>query len=785
MDQASKHLDSAQSAQTTAQSNYNSASATTANAQATVNSASSAVDDAQANLNNVNTITLPAGYVQDLEAYQNGTLNLSEMDKYSYNGSSDGYVLNTYKDNEAAKKEIVDTTNGEVHLTDAQAQELSTFTAGLINQIRDQFGTQHVIVSDGSLDLSKDVIDGYNAMSDQPSWHNLQMTLKVNNYYGTIGDEVGDMNWGAYQISNLTMNDLYSSIYNGFTGWLFTDGGGNAEGHAISITGLKYKDGKYNTVQQYVGVGFDKWGDTWVDLPLTTSLAGKNGNPSDGKFNTTTTYADTPNVTALETALATAKAKLNTAKANLTSAQNAQTQAQQALDTANNNLTTAQSNQDQATQALTTAKADQTKAQTAVDQAQTDYNTAKANLENTKTAVTNAQAVVDSLNSDQQTKLANLQKAQDTLAAAQDQLAKNQKVLDSAKAALDQVNTTLANAKQATTNAQHASDQAKQQLATDQTKAQQTQTDLQTAKDNYAKAQVALKDAQATLANKEAQNQQLIANLNSAKDELTKQENELATRQAAAKAAQATLNQAKEALTKAQDALTSVQDALKNAQTKLANLENAPELLKQAQSAYDQAKADFDEAQAAYDEAKNQDDEAQVALTTAKEALTKAQNQLATLKALAKVENQAKANNDHYMIKDDQVIDGNGEPVEGWTVKDGQAYDQYDNPINVAKDESQATAGTKPTTGNGSTNNGQATSTTGSTVTATTKANLTEASNATSSYPTRKEVRQQAQKQGQLPQTGNESGTILSMVGVILASLLGFVGIDRKQKRQY
>lgn len=308
---------------------------------------------------------------------------------------------------------------------------------------------------------------------------------------------------------------------------------------------------------------------------------------------------------------------------------------------------------------------------------------------------------------------------------------------------------------------------------------------MQTAKDNYAKAQVALKDAQATLANKEAQNQQLIANLNSAKDELTKQENELATRQAAAKAAQATLNQAKEALTKAQDALTSVQDALKNAQTKLANLENAPELLKQAQSAYDQAKADFDEAQAAYDEAKNQDDEAQVALTTAKEALTKAQNQLATLKALAKVENQAKANNDHYMIKDDQVIDGNGEPVEGWTVKDGQAYDQYDNPINVAKDESQATAGTKPTTGNGSTNNGQATSTTGSTVTATTKANLTEASNATSSYPTRKEVRQQAQKQGQLPQTGNESGTILSMVGVILASLLGFVGIDRKQKRQY
>ena len=173
------------------------------------------------------------------------------------------------------------------------------------------------------------------------------------------------------------------------------------------------------------------------------------------------------------------------------------------------------------------------------------------------------------------------------------------------------------------------------------------------------------------------------------------------------------------------------------------------------------AQANVDEANQKLATATKNQQVAQQVLTQAKDELTTLQQKEALAKQVAeqqaKLAAQNKAKSNGYHIENNQVVDSQGNTVQGWTVKNGQMLDPNGAIIKQAipKTVNAAVSGAK-----GENTNSAVVLTPGS----------------------RSAVQTQvANKNAQLPQTGNADSALALAVG----SLLAMFGIRALRKRKY
>ncbi len=346
----------------------------------------------------------------------------------------------------------------------------------------------------------------------------------------------------------------------------------------------------------------------------------------------------------------------------------------------------------------------------------------------------------------------NLTKAQNELAQLQSQLRADQASQKQAQADVDSFAADI------------ATKQANLQKANDNLKAEQGRLGI--AQGNLDNANKALTDANNNLAQKKQAVENDKEALKADNDKLVQLQNNLSALQNAPKL----LAAAKEQVATAQNALADAQEAYNVANDKLTSLKQTA-----AGTATNVSKA-----QQALAEAKNNETAAKEALNQAQQALTELQQKEALAKQVA--EEQAKlvaekeAKDNGYHIENSQVVDAKGNSVQGWTVKNGQMIDPNNKVIEQAASETinisvNNKGEVKPQVLANTKSNGDVKEQTKKTV----------AVVSTTTVQTREQYKQQLKSNNQLPQTGNDSNTILSLAGVAMVTMLGLFGIKKRE----
>ena len=260
------------------------------------------------------TITLPAGYVAALKGYVKGTVTSDELNKIAAQGLNQFY---DFQANAALSKVIVSQNGSTITLTVQEFQNLSLYAQNLINQIRAQFGTRAVLVTQSSLDYVETVVAGYNAAGKAPTWHNEDVLNAADDQYGTMFNENMNIPYVGWFSDEVTLNDLYYDTYQGIVSMLYADAHANW-GHAKSLAG-DLGNHFYDDAQQYLGGGVTTWGDVLYEVLALNPFVGMWGTPTPSKaFDTTpvkptvTTAAD---LTKAQNALTAVTARLTSAKA--------------------------------------------------------------------------------------------------------------------------------------------------------------------------------------------------------------------------------------------------------------------------------------------------------------------------------------------------------------------------------------------------------------------------------------------------------------------------------------
>lgn len=575
---ADEALKNANDAQTSAQKDKDAKQAVADETSAALADANAAVKDAQAKVDaindklaNFNTITLPAGYKEALNAY-NASFSDDNWSKEKSDSlskqleaiASKGNKLNTYKHNKEDENKIVDFNN----LTQEEAKDLAVYYAALVNQVRNAFGTDKVVVTPSSVKFTLQLIkEGYNEvnwdafgehMTDGKN-HNFQYlrnygdnhnTTVLENMYGGL-TSWGFGEDGLYKITpnnNQTMDSLKETLYEGLVGYLFDDAD-SGWGHANTALDLSMG---HSMGKEAMAIGFDKYGYSHSEYYRL-----------DNNNNIAADAYQLPDISMIQEELDKVNTVLQSTKADQASKQKANDNAQNALSSANQVLVAARN--DVKDKAATAQKANDnlTTAQNALATLQNQLSTDQANQKQ-------AQTTFDSFDADLATKQANLQKATDSLKSEQGRLAIAQADLDNANKALSDADNNLAQKKQVVENDKEALKADNDKLVQLQNKLSDLQNApklLAAAKEQVATAQKALADAQ------EAYN---VAN-----DKLT------GLKQTAAGTA-TNVSKAQQALAEAKNNEAAAKEALNQAQQALAELQQKEALTKQV--AEEQAK---------------------------------------------------------------------------------------------------------------------------------------------------------------------------------------------------
>lgn len=338
-------------------------------------------------------------------------------------------------------------------LTQDQRDELMSFALDLINQSITMWqGTDanNFTSTREDLTISQGLADAYSdTNTDMSGNHLLDRIVAIQQKYNL--SQVGE-NWGGTLLSYmknagaLTLGEMKRAIYQDIVGMMFEDADSNF-GHMSNWTN--------NNGTGYVGIGFDKFGNTHylIHTPFNST-----GNPDTSALKHFDSLAD------VEGKLDSAKDVLNTAttKANT---------AAQMLKNANS--------------ALNEANTDNQQAQNALKQAQTDL-TAK------KERVATLTAKLTKVQNDLAASQAQLAQINDDLANFNEARTKQAKVVEQAKAEADKAATLLTNSKQQTAK-------AKADLATAQQALTSKQNALVTAKKAVLDAKQAVADKQSAL----------------------------------------------------------------------------------------------------------------------------------------------------------------------------------------------------------------------------------------------------------------------------------------------
>ena len=332
-----------------AESNLTQATTALANAKANQSNKDKAVTSAKADLDRAKEeladatkgqarFTVSQEYISLLKEYaksksesvsnQLKDLGEKEMERRGYLGDTENNP-NRFKVTGKDRNVKVDVAN----LTPEVEREINLFTADLINQIRDAFGTPHAIVTEDSMRIAKEVAKASKLEGD----HDFDALDGVEAKNGILISE--NLGFSANEVTNLA--ELKEAIYENLISMIFNDSEPKW-GHALSLSSLDST--KPDVVyQQYVGVGIR----TNKTFPFSIHIDGtsNNGISENAKFDKTKVVTANNNAKDLQEKLDLAQSTydnaisvLNQAKSAVQSAQTDYTNAETALANARTNL---------------------------------------------------------------------------------------------------------------------------------------------------------------------------------------------------------------------------------------------------------------------------------------------------------------------------------------------------------------------------------------------------------------------------------------------------------------
>lgn len=369
------------------------------------------------------TINLSSEYVSLLKEYfANPSQELSDKLKaiafkeyenfgkitYSNNGDIYRYDL-TYP--QASKKD--QNTKVDINNLDYETRkELSLFAADLINQIRKQFGTGDVKVTEDSIRIADEVA----RKSTKEYGHDFKALDEVGKANGVLLGELAGFSDDATD----TVADLKNRIYDDTLSMLFNDSHAKW-GHATSLSGVLPKNNNVGYMQ-YTGLGF-RSNNTFTSVIQYSKI-------SDNVVSENAKFDKTKVVTAPSTAEKVAKLQ--------------------------EKLSLAQSTYDDALKASQEAKSAVQSAQTAYTNAETALANARKNLSDVVGNKIDVPALEKAL-ADAKDKLAQdtkaLQNAKESLALAKSNATDKAKALADAKTALETAKAEQSDADKALTSA--------------------------------------------------------------------------------------------------------------------------------------------------------------------------------------------------------------------------------------------------------------------------------------------------------------------------------------------
>ena len=260
-------------------------------------------------------------------------LGKKEMEERGYLGDTENNP-NRFKANDKDRKVKVDIAN----LTSEVEREINLFTADLINQIRDAFGTPRAIVTEDSMRIAKEVAKA----SKEEENHDFEAMDRVGNANGVlISENLGFRDKG---VSNLA--ELKEAIYENILIGLFLDSDTEERlnwAHALSFARLSDINKPDLVYQNYIGVGFQPTSEGNFNIHIDGTS--DNGISENAKFNKTKVVTANNNTKVLQEKLDLAQSTYNNAlkaseeaKSTVQSAQTDYTNAETALATARTHL---------------------------------------------------------------------------------------------------------------------------------------------------------------------------------------------------------------------------------------------------------------------------------------------------------------------------------------------------------------------------------------------------------------------------------------------------------------
>ncbi|MFR0536341.1 SEC10/PgrA surface exclusion domain-containing protein [Limosilactobacillus reuteri subsp. suis] len=292
-----KQLDDAQNAVNNAQSKANDAQNALTNAKNTLSANQNALTQAQDAQKDhvVNTINLPAGYIDAWKEY----VNTKEKNDYLVTESTYPEVFkkletldkealknNVYHTNSAAEKVPV-TLNANGTLSRDDIIKATQFAVSLLNPIREAIGVTPYKITNASIDVAQDVANEYrkdnwntwdhahdnDALDQVASKWNVDLVGESWAGDGSFGQVKWTPNNGdtefVHNYNNLTLNDLYKGVYSSILSLLFHDAD-QGYGHATDILGVRAANSDLTVAGDNLGVSFEygkgmkAWGQTNV-----------------------------------------------------------------------------------------------------------------------------------------------------------------------------------------------------------------------------------------------------------------------------------------------------------------------------------------------------------------------------------------------------------------------------------------------------------------------------------------------------------------------------------------
>ena len=453
---------------------------------------------AEADFKATNTIVVPAKYIEALKAYKNYEDLSEEGDKKRAEAGQQLKVMNNEmaslnKFNSNSNDNGITLTLGS--LTDEQKMELTFFANDLLNQIREAFGTNKVVVSKGAMKFADEVADRY--VADNWDWDKVisdghdeagieelagKNGLFEGQFYENMYSEYGSR-------STMTMNRAKELVFEAFVSFLYN---GQEWEHAGSVSGVTSTEDK----NQFMGIALSSRKDvTGFHLINVVERLVREGSSFDTTaiVNPNTKEAIEARYNNAKTALENATTAYNNAQTDLVNAQNSKKQADTALSVAKKVLAEKEA-----------VKVQTPEAQSTLDKAQ--ENLVKSTADNEK-----AQKAVAELNADIQAKQAKLAQAKAVLSTKQEVLNAKQTILKAEQAKLAQAKADLATAKADLETAKAELKQAEKALVVAQTKVQT----LENAPVKLAEAEKALAEAEKTFEVEQAK----LAELTTKRDE--------------------------------------------------------------------------------------------------------------------------------------------------------------------------------------------------------------------------------------------------------------------------